>query len=164
MVFYVTQIHACHTMQKFGKPFISFCHRSAKFIAVYIKVIKQPCKAAFGRGPLCRRFDIVEHTLQSFVQIFIIVRCRIHIEKQFRRQNKKAFFFHQTFAGFFCICIAHFRIVKFCISCILFTSIDIVCEIFGDITIKHSTQHIVLEIPAIHSPSQFIGDCPDGAM
>ena len=164
MVFYIAQIHACHTMQKFGKALVPFCHRRTEFIAVYIKIIEQPSKATFRRRTLCRRFNMIEYTLQGFIQVFIVVCCRIHIGKQLRWQNEKSFFLHQTFTGFLCIDIAHLCIIKIRISSFLFTGIDIVCKIFRDVTVEHCAKHIVFEVPSVNSSSQFISDCPDRTM
>ena len=43
---------------------------------------------------------MVKHTLQGFIQIFVVVGSEIDIAEQLRRQNEKAFFFNQSLTGF----------------------------------------------------------------
>ena len=103
---------------------------------------------------------MVEYTLQGFVQVFIVVGFEIDIAKQLGRKNKEALFFYQAVTSFFCIGIGHFGIIKIGISGFLFTGIDVVGQVLGDIAIKHGSENIVLKIPAVNGTTKFISDCP----
>ena len=160
MVFHIAKVHIGYAVQELGKAFVPLCNGRTQLVAVYIKIIEQSGKAAFGRGTLCRSFDVVEHTLQGLIQIFIIVSSAIDIAEQFRWRNEKAFFFNQSLASFFCIVIGHLCIIKINITGILFSGIDIIRQIFGDISIKHCTEDIVFKIPTVHGTTQFICNSP----
>ena len=147
-------------MQKFCKAFISLCNGRAELVAVYIKIIEQSSEAAFRRRTFCRAFDMVEYTLQGFVQVFIVVGFLVHITEKLRRKNEKAFFFYQALTSFFCIGIGHFGIIKVIVSGFLFSGIDVVGQVLGDIAIKHGAKNIVLKIPAVNGTTKFISDCP----
>ena len=160
MVLHITKVHIGDTMQKLGQAFISLGNSGTQFVAVYIKIIEQSGKAAFRRRTLGRAFNMVEYPLQCFVQIFVMICSFVHITKQLRRENEKAFFFNQSLTGFLCFLICHFRIIKIRASGILFSGIDVIGQIFGDISVKHRAQDIVFEIPAVHGAAQFICNGP----
>ena len=103
---------------------------------------------------------MVEYTLQGFIQVFIVVGSEIDIAKQLGRKNKKALFFYQAIASFFCIGIGHFGIIKIGISGFPFARIDVVGQILGDIAIKHSSENVVLKIPAVNGTTKIVGDSP----
>ena len=46
----------------------------------------------------------------------------------------------------------------------MLAGIDIGGQVFGDITIEHGAEDIILEIPAIHRAAKLIRDGPDCAM
>ena len=48
VILHITKVHIRYTMQKFCKAFISLCNGRTELVAVYIKIIKQSGKAAFG--------------------------------------------------------------------------------------------------------------------
>ena len=160
MILHITKVHIRYAMQKFCKAFISLCNGRTELVAVHIKIIEQSGKAAFRRRSLCRAFNVVEYTLQGFVQVFIVVGSEIDIAKQLGRKNKKALFFYQAITSFFCIGIGHFGIIKIGIASFLLTRIDVVGQVLGDIAIKHGSENIVLKIPAVNGTTKFISDCP----
>ena len=49
VILHITKVHISYTMQKFCKAFISLCNGRTELVAVYIKIIEQSGKAAFGR-------------------------------------------------------------------------------------------------------------------
>ena len=160
MILYIAEVHVGYAVQEFCKAFVSLCNGRAEFVAVHVKIIEQPGEAAFGGRTLCGCFDMVKHTLQGFIQIFVVVGSEIDIAEQLRRQNEKAFFFNQSLTGFLGFGIRHFCIVKSVVPGFMFAGIDIACQIFGNISVEHRAKDIVLEIPTVHSTTKFISDCP----
>ena len=160
MVFYISKVHIGYTMKQLCKAFISLCNCRTELIAVHIEIIKQSCKATFRGRTFCRCFDMVEYAFQGFIQIFIIVCFTVNITKQLRWRNEKAFFLNQSLTSFLCINIGHFCIVKIRISSFLFSGIDIICQVFRNVAIKHGTKDIVFEVPTVHGSTKFISDCP----
>ena len=160
MILYIAEVHVGYAVQEFCKAFVSLCNGRAEFVAVHVKIIEQPGEAAFGGRTLCGCFDMVKHTLQGFIQIFVVVGSEIDIAKQLGRKNKEALFFYQAVTSFLSFGIRHFCIVKSVVSGFLFTGIDIACQVFGNVSIKHRAKNIVLKIPAVNGTTKFISDCP----
>ena len=160
MVFHVAKIHVGYAVQQLGKAFVSLCHGRAELVAVYVKIVEQACKAAFRHRSLCGCFDMVEHTLQGLIQIFVIVSSAVDVAEQFGRRNEKAFFLNQAFTSFFCIGIGHLCVIKIGITGILFTGVDVVGQIFGDISVKHRAEDVILEIPSVHSATKLVCNRP----
>ena len=90
VILYIAEVHVGYAVQEFCKAFVSLCNGRAEFVAVHVKIIEQPGEAAFGGRTLCGCFDMVKHTLQGFIQIFVVVGSEIDIAKQLGRKNKEA--------------------------------------------------------------------------
>ena len=137
-------------MQQFRKHLIPLGNGFADRLAVYIKIIEKTGKVAFCITAGGAALDMGKHTLQSFVQIFILVGAGKNITEQFGRQDKEAFFLYQSLAGSLRLCIGHFCIVKIHVSCGVLTGIYVSGEILRNIAIKHGAENIRLEIPLGH--------------
>ena len=74
-------------MQKFCKAFIFFCNGRAELVAVYIKIIERVQRSCSEEEPFAEAFDMVEYTLQGFVQVFIVVGFLVHITEKLRREE-----------------------------------------------------------------------------
>ena len=105
-----------------------------------------------------------EHGFQGLVETFVLVGPSVDIAKEFRRQNEEPFFFDEAFATFLGFAVGQFGVVKVRVAGFPFSGIDIIRQIFGDISIKHGAEDVIFKIPAIHGPAKFIGDSPNGTV
>ena len=99
---------------------------------------------------------------QGFIEIVILPGLEPHIVEQLGRQDIEPLFPDRLGTSVFRILIAQQRVVELFIPRTAFLSIQVIGQVFREKTVKQHTQHITLEIPAIHTATQIIGNAPDG--
>ena len=83
-----------------------------------------------------------------------------HIDKKLAGGDEVTLGLDGVFANIGC----DHGIVQGCIVHAVITAFDVVGKVLADEAIEQSAQHILLEVPAIDSPTDFVGDSPDAAL
>lgn len=47
------------------------------------------------------------------------------------------------------------------VSGIDLTLVDVACQVFRNVAVEHGAQNVVLKVPAVYHPPQFVGNGPD---
>ena len=89
-------LHRSNAIKQFSNALVTLRNGTAKFVTVYIKVIKKPNKSFFKESPLGRFFNMMKNSFQCLIQIGIIGGIGADIHKKFAGQNKKTFFLNQS--------------------------------------------------------------------
>ena len=155
------KVHAADAVEQLHQLFVALGDGGPQLVAVYVEIVKQPGEALFGGTALCGVLDMAKDLFQRFVQVFVLIRSGLDVTEQLGGQHEKALFLHQPFPRFLGLCIGKFSIVKGIVSGGDFPGIDVLRQIFRDVTIEHRSKHIALEVPAIHAAPQFVGNGPD---
>lgn len=147
------QWHPGNAVQQFRKDFISLGYGLTDGFSVHIEIIKQTGEIIFRIAAGGTAFDMGKDTLQSLVEIFVLVRTGEDIAEQLRGQNKETLFLHQTLAGGLCFCIRHLSVIKVGVSRRVFACVYVSGKILRNIAVEHSTKDIGLKIPLGHMTS-----------
>ena len=108
-----------HAAEELGEALVPFLYCAAQLVAVDIKIVKQPFKAALGYAALCGFHDIAEDLLQLLVEVddllLFLVSSGIfflhfpglalgglcqNIAEKLAGQDEKALLLHKVIAGF----------------------------------------------------------------
>ena len=131
------KFHGCDPVEQFDQTLIALYHRTTELIAVDIKVVKKTNEPFFKLTALRGFFDMRKYFFQCLVQISIFGRIGADIFKKFAGQDKKSFFLHQPFTGFFCFLIGETGIIEVRVSGFKLTFVNIVGQVLRNIAIEH---------------------------
>ena len=101
---------------------------------------------------------------QRLVQILVQRRAAADAAKQLAWQDEKALGLDEIVSGLLRVVVRKLGVVKRCVARFALAVVDVICKVLGNVTVEQHTEHILLEIPAVHAPAQIVCNAPDRAV
>ena len=103
---------------------------------------------------------MVEYGFQCHIQVFIAGSPFSHVAEEFGRQDKKAFRIYQIFPGLLRVFVRQQGVIEIFAAGFDFSRVYVVRQVFRNVPVKHHSQYVALEIPAVYTAPQFVCNRP----
>lgn len=164
VVLVVAQLHVPYTVEELDQLFIPLGYGSPQFVAVDVDVIKEALEVILALAALGGVFNGLEDGGQGFVEVLVLGCSGTDIGKQLAGEDEEALGGDQVLPGLLGILIGEEGIVKPLVACFLFSLVDVIGKVFGDVSVKQHTQDVLLKVPAVYAAPQVVGNGPNGAV
>ena len=160
----IAKLHVAHAVHQLDQPLVALGDRAAQLVAVDVNVVKESAEIRLAVAALGGVLDRLKDRFQRLVQILVQRRAAADTAEKLARQDEKAFGADQIVSGLLRIAVRKLGVVKRCVARFALAVVDVVCKVLGNVTVEQHTEHILLEIPAVHAPAQIVCNAPDRAV
>ena len=144
--------------------FIALGDGCAQFVAVHVEVAEQPLEIILAGRALRRILDILEDRVKGHIQILVVPGTGADIAEEFGGQDEEPLVLDGLLAPELRLLIVQGGVVESSIPRLPLPLVDELRKILGDEAVEEHPQDIALEVPSIDTPTQVIGNLPDGPM
>ena len=164
VVLVVAQLHVAYPVEELDQLFVPLGHGGPQLVAVDVDVIKEALEVILALAALGGVFNGLEDGGQGLVEVLVLGCSGTDIGKQLAGEDEEALGGDQVLPGLLGILIGEEGIVKPLVACFLFSLVDVIGKVFGDVSVKQHTQDVLLKVPAVYAAPQVVGNGPNGAV
>lgn len=158
----LAEVHVLHGNKHTVEARVALGDAVAQEVAIDHKVGEKTTDVSLGGGADSRGLDGVEDAGEGLVEVVVVFGTLAHIAKQLAGEDEIAFLGHNLVFGGQGIVVGQLGIGEVGLASLMLETVDIVGNVLGDEAVEECAEDVGLEIPAVDSTTQLVGDSPDG--